>query len=679
MTAGNNDQQGGQAGAPEHRDLIVLCDHVDAIRFVSRSFAALFGASGDAWIGRRFAPCGSGDGRSAPVRFRTAAETRDGPKVIDWSLTAFASGERLYAGRLAPERRNLDVSMSTCDASAGLPETHGSATSAPAAARQDQPAGFGDATGAEAAASRYLATLSHEMRTPLSGVIGMATLLLDTDLTANQRNYAESIREAGSTLLTLINDILDYSKLKSGRFELDPSPFDPHRLIQSITELLAPKAAEKGIEIASFVDPALPRRLIADEARIRQILVNLAGNAVKFTQKGGVLIEAGLADAEGEGSDFFIRVRDTGIGIAESAQEQVFDEFERAADPAARRSEGAGLGLAISKRLALAMGGRIGLRSVLGRGSEFTFSMPLDAADAHGADAQPVARDTAAPRDALVASGSGIVREALRKHLMAFGVADVAVSRSTEDLRAHLEGSRPSLLICDQTIAAECGPDLLARAGRALALVSADAREAITVLRDRGFSGYLMKPVRGATLSRELLRGAEPVGETLSANRPDGRSEGVGAAAGCKPSPALARASSAPASGLRILLAEDNRINAVLATTLIGRAGHAVDVAHNGREAVEMAKSAVGGYHLIFMDMHMPEMDGLEATRLIRSGAAPAAQTPIIALTANAMAADRSKCMAAGMDDFLSKPFEPRDLEAMVAKWRDGRALGAAS
>ncbi|MEE2690332.1 MAG: response regulator [Pseudomonadota bacterium] len=600
-------------------ELIALCDRSGAIRFVSRSFAAYFGRDGDGWLGLSFSPGGDAARPDAPARYRTAARRAGADCVIDWEETLLPAGERLYVG--VPQ-------------SGGDSEPRSDANNTPASDEK----------------MRFLATMSHEMRTPLNGILGMTGLLLDTDLSANQRAYAEAVRESGAALLALINDILDYSKLDAGRLDLEASPFDPYALVQNVTELLSPKAASKGIEIASFVHPSIPRRLVGDETRLRQVLINLLGNGVKFTDEGGVSIEAEMAAGDAGALFMSFHIRDSGIGIAPEAQQAIFEEFAQADALASRRSEGTGLGLAIARKLVRAMGGEISLESAPGEGSVFSFTIPLTAA-AEAPEPQAITCGAV-----VVAVSSAPLARILRMQLDAFGVRSIRTESDAAGAAAALDDDPDAMLLCDLAIADAGGPALARAAGRTLALVAANERGALDRLRAAGFDGYLIKPIRQTTLLRELARGGEA-----------GRNEAAHPAAPRAPGDRPGSRDAAPATRLRVLLAEDNQINAVLATALIKRAGHHVDVAVNGSEALDALRRS--RYDLIFMDMHMPEMDGLEAAARIRKLGAPLSQIPIVALTANAMASDRQKCVAAGMDDFLSKPFDPADLNAMLKKW----------
>lgn len=604
-----------QAGPGE---LIVLSDSGDAIRFVNLNFAQFFGAPASEWLGRSFAP-GGPSGEPGEVRkFRTSARIADGEHIIEWRLEVLPEREKLYAGNVVADlRKNNEHGESASDNRL-----------------------------------QFIATISHEMRTPLNGILGMAALLLDSDLAPNQRAYVEAVRESGASLLTLTNDILDFSKLDAGKLEFEKAPYDPYALAQSATEILSPRAAEKSIEIASFVDPSTPRRLIGDETRVRQILLNLAGNAVKFTKTGGVAIEMHTEEAV-DGLRFVCAVRDTGVGIPRTAQGAVFEKYMQADSDAERRAQGTGLGLAISRRLARAMGGDISFKSQEGKGSVFTFWVAARAA----AEKAPAPRVEAPP--IVVATKSAILGRILRLQLQSFGVNNFRFVEDAKDAAFALRESQGALLLCDHALVGADAAEALEAASRALVLLAPTERGAIDTLRRRGFDGYLIKPVRQSTLMREIASG--PMRVDLSVQG----------------SPAKAQAA-ATDRVLRILLAEDNQINAVLATTLMRRAGHKVDVAANGEEAVRAAAAAC--YDIVFMDMHMPVVDGLEASRRIRALGGRAGEVPIVALTANAMTADRQKCKAAGMNDFLSKPFEPPELHSMLAKWGAGApALDAAS
>lgn len=591
-------------------ELIALCDEGGAIRFVSRSFAEFFGAPVENWMGRPFAPGGAQAAPGAPVAYRTVVKSGGRDRMIDWEETVLGDGERLYVGTARD---------STAD---GAPVVD------PRKAMADM---------------RWLATMSHEMRTPLNGILGMTGLLLDTPLEPNQRAYAESVRESGVALLALINDLLDFAKIEAGRLELDAAPFSPYTLIQSIAELLSPRAADKGIEIAAYVDSKIPAKLFGDEGRLRQVLINLAGNAVKFTEEGGVSIEAHLVECA-DAASIRIDVRDTGIGIPETQQAAIFQEFSQAKFAGRQSAEGTGLGLAIARKIVRAMDSDIMLRSAVGKGSIFSFEISLGYEESRS--------QTSAPIDApvIIATKSLVLARSLKLQLAAAGAPNILLAGTVDEAQKAIEENANALLLCDIYLAGEGAGRLAEKAARSYVLLSPLAREHIAELKKSGFDGYFIKPIRQSSLYEQLSASTPPSSSKTTPVETDTPAETQ------EEKPAF-----------RILLAEDNQINAVLAKTIMTRAGHQVDVAKNGREAVEAVQRAA--YHLILMDMHMPEVDGLQAAQEIRGLDEEIARTPIIALTANAMAADRQKCIASGMDDFISKPFEPSDLTDMIEKW----------
>lgn len=610
------------------RDFILLCDGEGAIRFVSRSFAEFLNTPIDAWIGRSFR---AGEKKAEPGehrRFRTRLTAPDGPTIISWEESALETGERLYVGAPQSDEKKSDTTSYTAQRDSKPPSGN----------QAGAPSGDFDRK------MRFLATMSHEMRTPLNGILGMTGLLLDTKLEPNQRTYAEAVRESSKALLTLINDLLDYSKIEAGKLELNETPFHLGELIERTTELLSPKADDKGIDIAAFVDNDIPLHVFGDESRLRQVLTNLAGNGVKFTDEGGVSIEASLVDAYDGTARVRIDIRDTGIGVPPALQRKIFDEFSQGDASSEQKRQGTGLGLPIASKIVRAMGGDIRIESEPGRGSVFSFEIDLQYRDE--TPFEPIGDE----RQIIIATQSAVLSRCLHLQLNAAGWSNVSANRDLADALATL--SRDGVLICDRQVAQDKnGPALASKADRAIVLVPPAERHLIEGFRKDGFDGYLVTPIRQASLYEQLSK------------RPHSREPGITA------DKTVTDQEDAPDETQRftILLAEDNQINAVLATTIIKRHGHSVDVALNGAEAVQALETA--DYDLVLMDMHMPEVDGLEAAQSIRAMTSEKAAVPIVALTANAMASDRQKCIAAGMDDFLPKPFEPDDLVAMLDKW----------
>jgi CheY-like chemotaxis protein len=478
--------------------------------------------------------------------------------------------------------------------------------------------------------AEQLASLSHEFRTPLNGVLGMARLLEGTRLTAEQKAYVSALHDSGQHLLNLVNDVLDFAKLGAGRVELHPASMEVEGLLRGVAELLSPRAREKGLEIA-WAAPAAPVFVHADEGRLRQILLNFAGNAVKFTEAGGVLITASTP----EPGRLRLTVEDTGPGVSRAERDRIFEAFAQA-DASHADLGGAGLGLAIARRLARAMGGEVGVDSAATGGACFWFEAAL-AALPGAPSAQQLADRTVG-----VASPNLMVREAARRQIEACGGVAVAAASLAQTVGRTRPGD---VILVDASLAGPTGALKPPLQRPSIVLLAPDERDRIPRYRRSGFAGYLIKPLRRASLAERVLIAAGDVAPAISAAHDE-------------------RIATAAAPGARILLVEDNPINALLARALLSREGCEVEHATGGEEA--LAAADVGVFDLILMDMRMPGLSGEETARRLRAGGVT---TPIVALTANAFEDDRHACLAAGMDDFLVKPLSPDALRSALTRW----------
>jgi PAS domain S-box-containing protein len=646
-------------------DMILRRDAEGRLTFVNRAFCKAFAMAPDEAIGRVFSPeilaCeGHAPNTDVPDlrrrRFIELVQTSGGPRWIEWEEQCVPCAvdeveETQCIGRDITERRRANSELEDA---------------------RDR------AEAANRAKSRFLAAMSHEIRTPMNGILGMSGLLLDTVQSEEARTFAQAIDQSARNLLVVIDEILDYSKIEAGKLVLTTTPLRIEPLIQSTVELMAPRAHEKGLEIAWSVDKGANQLVLGDEARVRQILLNLVSNAVKFTDHGGVLItvesEPPAKSARGaERMRLKVAVQDTGIGLSGEDMKRLFDEFEQADAAIRRQSGGTGLGLAISKRLARAMGGDIQVQSSPGKGS--TFTAVLDLARASEAPSAPDETAIAAPNmTVLLAFDRPLERRTLAATLARAGLHTVEADfkDTARALEAAARAGRPI-----DRIVVEAGSDpwaagavlrqarqYLAAAARSpdeargIVLVNVLSRSSLAAFRAEGFAAYLVRPVRPASMLEQL-------GVLERHHGPDTPDIETRARIGATTKP-------------RVLLVEDNDINELLARRILEKAGCVVVTARDGKAAVAAMSAVLADrepqFALILMDILMPGMDGVEACGAIKAmyrdapGSA-GAPPPIVALTANAFIEDRQRYLDAGMDDYLAKPFDKPSIEALLGRW----------
>jgi signal transduction histidine kinase/CheY-like chemotaxis protein/HPt (histidine-containing phosphotransfer) domain-containing protein len=540
-----------------------------------------------------------------------------------------------------------------------------------------------EAQAADQAKSRFLATMSHEIRTPLNGVVGTVDLLRQTNLDENQRRYAQIAKSSADALLSVINDILDFSKIEAGRMELDAVTFALQDLVEDVTRTAALVAARKNLEMGCFVEPSVPEQTIGDSGRLRQILTNLLNNAIKFTEKGHIVVRAAVAKHAGE--DLLVRfsVSDTGIGIPADRLDRLFQSFSQVDSSTTRKYGGSGLGLAISKRLAELMGGAIGVQSAVGRGSTFWFTVRLTNAGPVKKMPRQILPDMRRLR-VIAVDDNAVNCEILQQQLSVWNLEGTTASSGPQALLMMREAAgsgRPfDLAILDWHMPGMDGLELakairdcdILHGVKLIMLTSVEDQVCGSELHNLGFSGYLIKPVGQSqlfdTISSAFRKPARPP-----------EKESAPAAASTPET-----AASTPPSRIHVLLAEDNEINQMVAAAILAKAGFTCDTVDNGIRAV--AAAFTGRYDVVLMDCQMPEMDGFEAAREIRRREAETkvplnARLPIVALTANAIKGDRELCLQAGMDDYVAKPIDHNKLCAAIqsamarSRWRRASAL----
>ncbi len=636
-------------------------DREGKIVFVNEKFAELFGKRVDEIVGKTVADF-------YPQEFADGARAEDervmrSGQVLEDVFEDIVDGKvHYYASRKGPVRDEHGEVIGIQTIFWDITEQR-VAEKALLAEREELRVAKEAADEANRAKSDFLANMSHEIRTPMNAIIGMTDLLLETQLTQPQREYLTMVQDSGESLLTLINDILDFSKIEAGKLELEIATFDIRESLGDSMKALGFRAHTKGLELAFHVDEQIPAYLRGDPGRIRQIVVNLVGNAIKFTEVGEVVLEIDCQQLSESEAKLRFAVVDTGIGIAKEHCSKIFEEFEQADASTTRRFGGTGLGLAISTRLVQLMRGDIWVESELGKGSKFIFELPLEIDLS-----QPTVKHSDSRVDihgirVLIVDDNATNRRILKDMLVNWGMNPVTTSGAAHALQALADANEEDdafkVLISDVnmpdvdglTLAKEIVDQSLLAAASVIMLTSGARPGDASDLQSIGVTQHLLKPAKQSELYDAVVSSLSAIGVTAAAPRV---SEGVPDRPG----------SVAP---LKILLAEDNIVNQKLALGILEKLGHEVVIANNGNEALQEIGRHV--FDLVLMDVQMPEMDGLEATRELRQReSATDSHVPVVAMTAHAMKGDRERCLAAGMDDYLCKPIRLNDMSEKLAE-----------